>query len=79
MPEIPEIFYPVTGIQAGLDPKNPNEPKPLRQEVDAWILDPSNSKQINLFLRAMAVFQSMKVDDTLSYWQVAGSCTYLSV
>ncbi|KAF8316753.1 Di-copper centre-containing protein [Clavulina sp. PMI_390] len=68
--------YAITGIQVGLDPKNPLEPKPLRREVDEWLLlsesDPHVKKQVNLFFVAMDEFQKMPITDTLSYWQVAG-------
>ena len=65
--------YVITGIQAGLDPSKPNEPKPLRQEVDAWYSDPSNTKEHTLFFRALAAFQKIPIHDKLSYWQVAGA------
>ncbi|KZS90419.1 Di-copper centre-containing protein [Sistotremastrum niveocremeum HHB9708] len=62
--------YPITGIQEGLGPAAGQVP--LRQEIDAWSQNPANATQVNLFILAMARFQNLKVEDKLSFWQVAG-------
>ncbi|KAF8316752.1 Di-copper centre-containing protein [Clavulina sp. PMI_390] len=75
-PENQHEHYAITGIQVGLDPKKPLEPKPLRLEVDDWVLrvdsDPMIRKQVNLFFVAMNDFCNMPITEKLSYWQIAG-------
>jgi|ERR1700722_1264651 len=62
--------FAITGILENLGPA-PHQ-VPLRQEVDAWFTDPDNKIQVNLFLLAMAKFQSMPAEAMLSYFQIAG-------
>lgn len=45
---------------------------PQRKEVTAWAKDEDNAYQVSLFLRALKAFKEMSVDDSLSYFQVAG-------
>ncbi|KZT32118.1 hypothetical protein SISSUDRAFT_1067183 [Sistotremastrum suecicum HHB10207 ss-3] len=70
MGDTPNNTYPITGIQEGLGPAAGQVP--LRQEIDAWSQNPSNATQINLLILAMARFEDLKVEDKLSFWQVAG-------
>jgi hypothetical protein len=65
--------FAITGILDNLGPA-PHQ-VPLRQEVDAWFTDPDNKIQVNLFLLALAKFQSIPAEgpgSMLSYFQIAG-------
>jgi len=71
--------YPITGIQVDadnnpLDPTKPDDARPLRREVDEWLLDTDDNtkKQVSLFFNAVDRFQKLPAEDKLSYWQVAG-------
>lgn len=74
----PTATYPITGIQDGLPPVGPKDRQvPLRLEVDDFYTLKEYKIQLNLFLLAMAKFQSMKPTDKLSYFQIAGILSYV--
>lgn len=61
------VTYAVQGI-----PLQGKSALPQRKEVTAWAGDVNNDHQVSLFLRALKAFKEMPVDDSLSYFQVAG-------
>jgi len=61
---------PINGIKTGLGPAQGQVP--LRREIDEWYQDPASVKQVNLFLQALARFQSTPANQKLSYYAVAG-------
>lgn len=60
-------YYPITGIPTKLGQKIP-----ARQEVAAWYNNPSNKYEVSLFMQAMTEFKAFSINDTLSYFQIAG-------
>ncbi|KAF8453580.1 hypothetical protein BDZ91DRAFT_668585 [Kalaharituber pfeilii] len=50
----------------------PQQPVPLRQEIDAWSDNPENKRQVDLFLLALHQFQNIDPREQYSYFQIAG-------
>lgn len=69
-------FYPIKGIQAGLDPKTTNflRKVPQRMEFDTWFTSPElvHVNQRALFFPAFRNFCQAKPDDKFSFFQIAG-------
>lgn len=59
----------ITGI-----PVPQGQKTPFRREVAQWWNDPDTTMQRTLFIKALTNFQEVRVDQELSYYQVAGSC-----
>ena len=61
--------YPIVGIKAGA---GPNGQVPVRRDIDEW-WQSNNVVDVNeksLLIQAMTIFQSIDVNDKLSYFQV---------
>jgi len=69
-------FYPIRGIQAGLDPdaKNPLRKVPPRMELDAWFTstDIIHINQRALFFPAFKAFCDSAPEDKFSFFRIAG-------
>lgn len=69
-------FYPITGIQEGLDPNKTEllRKVPVRMEVDDWYLsqDVIHINQRALFFPAFLKLQRMNPKEKLSWYQLAG-------
>ncbi|MCJ1389657.1 hypothetical protein MMC18_002514 [Xylographa bjoerkii] len=71
-----EQTYPITGISTGS-----RKPAPLRCEISSWWdlkNKEKNKYQVSLFIQALAKFETMKVEEKLSYFQIAGIHSYPS-
>ena len=75
MPSVND-YYPITGIQDGLDPKKDQTLRkvPLRMEIDDWYTstDVQHINQRALFFPAFWKFSQMDPHEKLSYFQIAG-------
>lgn len=68
-------YYPITGI--AVDSVNAAQlthetPVPIRHEIDSWSKDPTNEKQVKLFVMALDRFQKIDPKERDSYFQIAG-------
>ena len=65
--------YQITGIPVPFDYQD-RKAVPFRYEVDKWATstDLVQNKQVDLFVQALNIFESMSPDDKLSYFQIAG-------
>lgn len=70
---MPEPHY----IVKGIDSKPSDGSTYVRKDIDDWYKEQTNDKhpkkriQLTLFLRALAIIQSRKVEDKLSYFRLA--------
>ncbi|KAI8190604.1 hypothetical protein K4K48_000322 [Colletotrichum sp. SAR 10_66] len=72
----PTEFYPITGIQEGLDSSTSDEVRqvPLRMEVDEWFKSDKNVhvEQRALFFPAFWKLSHMSPQEKISWYQIAG-------
>jgi len=76
-PSLPTTgFFPITGIQAGLDPNatDPLRKVPQRMDLDDWYLSTEtvHVNQRALFFPAFKNFSEASSEDKFSYFQLAG-------
>jgi len=76
-PSLPTTgFFPITGIQAGLDPNatDPLRKVPQRMDLDDWYLSTEtvHVNQRALFFPAFKNFSEASPEDKFSYFQLAG-------
>ena len=70
-------YYPIIGIQDGLDPKKDQLLRKvhLRMDIDDWYQSPQplHKNQRALFFPAFLAFSQMDPHEKLSYFQIAGN------
>ncbi|KAL4879315.1 hypothetical protein BJY04DRAFT_220171 [Aspergillus karnatakaensis] len=68
-------YYPIHGVPVetiNTGQPGPDVKVPIRQNIDQWSRDPSNERQVKLFIMALERFQKIDPFDRDSYYQVAG-------
>ena len=66
-----EQTFAITGIPILL-----GQTFPTRQEITKWSDDDNNKYQVSLFLRALDAFMRLDIAQKLSYFQIAGACSW---
>lgn len=61
-------FYPIKGVPD--DPFTPGTK--FRQEINRWMEDRKNKKQVDLFMLALRDMQKTDYQELLSYYRIAG-------
>lgn len=67
--------YAITGI-----PQVQGVPPRPRRDISTWYNDPSSSKEVSLFIQALAIFQKMDPltdpQREISYYRIAGMINF---